>query len=148
VRARNSARIIDERNNPGEGGAPTRARPASRRADIDRNDDALQISHLSQIQRGSLLDEGEDLISPAKALPVGAERYAILQILIQIPQRPGNISRTAGGKHFARIGVVECRQADIFQIVLALRPPPGFAGRLNGGQEQRHQGADDRDHHQ
>ena len=47
-----------------------------------------------------------------------------------------------------RVGVVMHAQADLLQIVRALRAPGRFAGRLHGRQQQRHQHADDGDHHQ
>ena len=45
------------------------------------------------------------------------------------------------------VGVVMIlpRQADLFQIVLALRDPGRFPRRLNGRQQQRDQNADDGD---
>jgi len=39
-------------------------------------------------------------------------------------------------------------QADLLQVVDALRPPRGLARRLDGRQEQGDQHGDDRDHHQ
>jgi len=39
-------------------------------------------------------------------------------------------------------------EPDLFQIVHALQPPRGFAGRLHGRQKQRDQDRDDGDHHQ
>ena len=44
--------------------------------------------------------------------------------------------------------VVVDRQAKLLEIVGALDPPGGLAGRLHGGQQQRDQYGDDRDHHQ
>jgi hypothetical protein len=45
-------------------------------------------------------------------------------------------------------GVVVKRQPQLFQIVLALRTPGGFAGLLDGRQQQRNQHGDDGDDHQ
>jgi hypothetical protein len=39
-------------------------------------------------------------------------------------------------------------EAELLEIVAALRPPRGFAGGLHRRQEQRHQEGDDRDHHE
>ncbi len=41
--------------------------------------------------------------------------------------------------------VVQC-QAKLFQVVAALAAAGGFAGLLHGGQQQRDQDRDDRDH--
>jgi hypothetical protein len=38
--------------------------------------------------------------------------------------------------------------ADLLQIVDALRPPRGFTGSLYRRQQERHQNADNRDHDQ
>src|SRR5262249_6835094 len=38
-------------------------------------------------------------------------------------------------------------EGDLLEIVRALRPPSRLAGGLDGGQEQRDQDGDDRDHH-
>jgi hypothetical protein len=38
-------------------------------------------------------------------------------------------------------------QRDLFEVVLALQPAGRLARRLNGGQQQRDQNADDRDYH-
>jgi hypothetical protein len=43
--------------------------------------------------------------------------------------------------------VVQC-DAKLLQIVLALRSPRRLTGHLHGGEQQRHQHADDRNHHQ
>jgi hypothetical protein len=40
------------------------------------------------------------------------------------------------------------RPADLLQVVDALHPPRRLARRLNGGQEERDQDRDDRDHDQ
>ena len=39
------------------------------------------------------------------------------------------------------------REGPLLEIVRAFHPPRRFAGRLHGGQQQRHQHADDRDYH-
>ena len=44
--------------------------------------------------------------------------------------------------------VVVDGQADLLEVVDALRPPGRLAGRLHGGQQQGDQDRDDRDHHQ
>jgi len=38
-------------------------------------------------------------------------------------------------------------QPDLFEMVATLRPPCRLTGRLHGWQKQRHQDADDGDHH-
>jgi hypothetical protein len=40
------------------------------------------------------------------------------------------------------------RQADLLEVIAALGAAGRFAGRLHGRQEQSHEHADDRDHHQ
>ena len=40
------------------------------------------------------------------------------------------------------------REAELFDVVKALAPPGSFAGRLNRGQQECHQNADDRNHDQ
>ena len=44
--------------------------------------------------------------------------------------------------------VVVERQADLFEVVLALRPGRGLADLLDGRQQQADQDGDDRSHHQ
>ena len=46
-----------------------------------------------------------------------------------------------------RLVVLE-RHADLDEVVEALRPPRGLAGRLHGREQQRDQHGDDRDHDQ
>jgi len=46
------------------------------------------------------------------------------------------------------LGVLANSQADLPEVIGALRPPGGFAHRLHGRQQQRDQHADDGDHHQ
>ena len=55
---------------------------------------------------------------------------------------------TLGGNRFLLAFVVVHRQRQLPQIVLALAPPRRLARRLNRRQQQRHQDADDGDHHQ
>jgi hypothetical protein len=43
--------------------------------------------------------------------------------------------------------VIHAAQCKLLEIVFALRLPRGLAGRLHGGQQERDQNADDRDHH-
>ena len=47
-------------------------------------------------------------------------------------------------KDASRLGVVVQRQADLLQVVAALRPSGRLAGRLHGREQQRDQDADDR----
>ena len=47
-----------------------------------------------------------------------------------------------------RAVVIVHRQSNLLQIVQALGPPRRFPRRLNGGQQQGDQDADDGDHHQ
>lgn len=44
--------------------------------------------------------------------------------------------------------VIDPRQAELFEVVLTLRATSRFARRLNGGQQQCDQDADDGDHHE
>jgi hypothetical protein len=62
--------------------------------------------------------------------------------------RRGDAHEIAHRKGEVCIVVVMQRQTDLLKIVRALRPPGRFASRLHGGQEQRHQDADNSDHHQ
>ena len=57
-------------------------------------------------------------------------------------------SKEAGRKHLGPIVVGLHRQADLLEIVFALRAASGLASLLNGRQEQGNQDGDDRDHHQ
>ena len=59
--------------------------------------------------------------------------------------RPGSDVDPPRRVHTEDRGVVLERQADLPEIVHALRPPRRFPGRLHGGQEQRDQKADDQD---
>ena len=54
----------------------------------------------------------------------------------------------AGRKMPAHRVVLRGGQADLLEIVAALRSAGRFARRLHRGQKQRDQNADDRDHHQ
>ena len=52
------------------------------------------------------------------------------------------------GYRFFATGVVVERNPQLPKLALALRPPPRLARGLHRGQQQRHQHADDGDHHQ
>ncbi len=47
--------------------------------------------------------------------------------------------------HAVRPLIIVNGDADLFEIVVALSPPRGFASRLNSGEQQRNQHRDDRD---
>jgi hypothetical protein len=51
-------------------------------------------------------------------------------------------------QRLVHVVVVVQGQADLLEIVRAARPPGGFPRLLNGGQQQRDQDRDNRDHHQ
>ena len=61
---------------------------------------------------------------------------------------PVVVLHLAPGQRVVRAVIVVQREPDLLQVVDALRPPGGLAGRLHGGQEQGDQDGDDRDHHQ
>src|SRR5690606_13430420 len=63
---------------------------------------------------------------------------------------PGELRDTvpAGGELTSRRVMVVEGHAELPTIIQTLRPAGGFAGRLDGRQEQRDQHADDGDHHQ
>ena len=86
------------------------------------------------VQRG-LLDVRHDSRAPR---PAGA---AVVEV--ELDGR-----RVAGRQALAGVEVVVQRQADLLEIVAALRSPRGLARRLDGGQEQGDEHADDRDDHQ
>jgi hypothetical protein len=44
--------------------------------------------------------------------------------------------------------VIDARECDLAQVVFALRSAAGFAGGLDGGEEERDEDADDGDHYQ
>jgi hypothetical protein len=46
------------------------------------------------------------------------------------------------------VGVVQASQGELLKIVATAHSARRFAGCLNGGQEERHENADDRDHDQ
>ena len=68
------------------------------------------------------------------------------------------VAATAGGRVLAELAsrrkrvvgvdVAEDRQGDVVHVALALGTAAGLAGRLDGGQEEPDQDADDADHHQ
>ena len=58
------------------------------------------------------------------------------------------VSVAAGGKHLQRVDVILNRNADLLDLVLAVRPPSRLAGRLDRRQQERHEDADDRNDHQ
>ncbi len=47
---------------------------------------------------------------------------------------------------FPGIGVIEDRQTPLFQIIIAVRPTGRFPCRLNSGEQQRDENANDGDH--
>ncbi len=51
-------------------------------------------------------------------------------------------------KTAVNVMIVVNRQPELLQVVLALRPPSGFACLLNSGQQQRNQDCDNCDDHQ
>ena len=56
-------------------------------------------------------------------------------------------TRAPAGRRCGRVVVVD-GQAELLEVVDALRPPGRLARRLDGGQQQGDQDRDDRDHHQ
>lgn len=88
-----------------------------------------------------LLDLRKDLVHP---VPFTA--------IVRITTRTAGVSRagvsSAIGKHSINVVVVVKSQPDLFEIILALRPPRRFARLLNGRQQQRDQYRNDGDHHQ
>ena len=88
---------------------------------------------------GSLFEERQGVIDPAARL---TETEAAVGISDPQPS-------PAVGRQVALCFVMAVhRQAELFQMVLTLHTPSGFPGRLHGGQEQRHQNADDGNHDQ
>jgi hypothetical protein len=53
---------------------------------------------------------------------------------------------SAVGKYLEGVGVIVHRDAELFEMVRALHPPRSLAGRLDRGQEQCHQDANDCNH--
>ncbi len=66
-----------------------------------------------------------------------------------VGNRAGEVRRLAAGREGA-VGtlVVVQGQADLLQVVDALRAAGRLRGRLDGGEQQGDQDGDDRDHHQ
>ena len=64
-------------------------------------------------------------------------------------RRPGDAISAIGAnrKLLEDIVVVVQRQADLLDVVLALRPPGGLSRLLNGRKEQGNQDRDDGNHH-
>ncbi len=57
-------------------------------------------------------------------------------------------SHAARGKPAVRFVVVVQRQANLLEVIPALKSPGGFPGRLHRGEQERDQDTDDGDHHQ
>ena len=87
------------------------------------------------LKRVRLLELGQEHRGPA---PAGAGIVAVGVEVRHVAGREGLVS----------LVVAVQRQADLLQVVDALRPARRLTRRLNGGQEQTDQHGDDRDHHQ
>ena len=86
---------------------------------------AVELGHVERIEQRRLLHEVEH---PRLHRETG-DRRAVAR----------------GGQGTVDVGVVHGRQAELLEVVDALRPPGGLARRLDGGQEQCDQDGDDRD---
>jgi len=70
------------------------------------------------------------------------------------PRIPGSgpgkvvVSVLADGQHSVSVVVVQQCQAELLLVIDALQPPGRFPRRLDRGQQQGYQNADDGDHHQ
>ena len=82
----------------------------------------------SQVVDRRLLKIGKDI---GNRLNHFVHRKAV--VWIAAPERP----RAPGWKEPLDLLVIEARQGDLLEIVPALRPPRGFAGRLHRRQQQR-----------
>ena len=83
--------------------------------------------------------ERQKIVHPAAGL-----QFSEAAVGVSHPSRPP----TAGGKMPHRRNMRLRPLAHLSEIVLARHAPRGFPRRLNGGQQQRYQYADNGDHHQ
>ena len=88
---------------------------------------------------GGLFDEGQQAVIPAAGLLSAEALVGVADPTL----RPA-----AGWKLAGDLVVVECAEPELFEVVLALRAACGFARRLDGGEEQCDEDADDGNHHQ
>ena len=119
-------------------------RAASRRAEVGRHGGSSDLRCVRDGRDVAPLHVRQDLKRPGQPLLVGAERLATRRVVFD----PGVGRDAAAGKHSRGALGVEHRKPDLLELILALRSPGGFAGRLHSRQEQADQRGDDRDHHE
>ena len=93
----------------------------------------------AHVAQGGLFQIRQEAVDPAaRLMPVGPP------VRITGPDE----SPSAGGKASETVVMSVCGNADLLEVILALVPPGGFPGRLNGRQQEGHQNAHDGDHYQ
>ena len=101
--------------------------------------DAVRLAAQGEVVQRLLLHVGQDVVEEAARL----ERTVAAGRVAHEFQPPA-----ARGKPVDRLFVVQRGEADLLEVVGALREPGRLAGRLHRRQQQRDQDADDRDDHQ
>jgi len=94
---------------------------------------------LAQRVQTLLIQVREDVVDPSPRL---ADAEAAVGIADPAP------TPSSGREMPLGLLVLREGQGDLFQVVLALRPPCAFPGRLHCRQQEGDQDADDRDDHQ
>ena len=102
--------------------------------------------HVEAVLQIALFQIGQNQCAPGKARgPVGV---AVGKTDAVDRSRLHRIADIGGRKITLSVVELVNRDAKLMQIIDAMRPPCGLAGRLHGRQQQRDQHADDRDHDQ
>ncbi len=100
--------------------------------------------HLHRILHGGLFQERQQQGAPG---PTGAG-IAGQRVRCAVHPASPRLNHVRGRKTAVRVVITVHRHAQLLQVIHTWRPPRTLPRRLDRGQQQCHQDADDRDHHQ
>ena len=130
---------------------------AVERPDVGCCHDGIPRDRFSEVPLGleiGIFDIGQNGEHPTGAVHAG--RCCVASLGPRVVTLPaagagvggGRRNNAAGRKDPVSLGVIVQSKSDLLQLAATLGPTRGFAGRLNGRQQQGYQHADDRDDHQ
>jgi hypothetical protein len=115
----------------------------------------LELGRLTYIRDRIFFQKRQDLKHPTQSLTQGTIgwpdpfcRVWLARGIAKIVLYVGTGRSPPRGELLVRVVEVLERNADVFEVVLALCATGSLAGRLDRGQEQRDQDADNRNHHE
>jgi hypothetical protein len=104
------------------------------------------IQHGQLAEQILLLDIREDQNSPTPLLAI--LRIGSTNAILTAPRRRHRLKKMRIRKRFQAVVILDDRQPQIPDVVAALHLPGRLARRIDRRQEQCHQRANDRDHHE